>query len=173
MTSSMPTSSATVAAARRVVAGQQDRRQTQARAARRRPRREVGLTASATTITPRASPSQPTATTVVPAPRRRLPRSEQTRRQVTAPLGEQPASGVRPPPRDRRRHPVTPTPTQVWRRPRLEGSAAELVARARRDRLRDRVLGRVLERTGQSQHLVRPVPLSAVIDVDERSCARW
>ena len=81
----------------------------------------VGLTASATTSTPRAAPSQPTATAVRPAASARGHGALRARRgRCWRPLGQQPRRGRRAP-RARRRRPARRGPRR-WRSPRPAGS---------------------------------------------------
>ena len=168
----MPTSAATAAGDRLVVAGEQHRGQARARAAAATASAEVGLTVSATTSTPRASPSQPTATAVLPS---RLGRGASTSlevgRQVLRPVGEQP----RPRPTTHR----VPVDDALHAEALDVGEALDGGQRADRsrgavgDRLGDRVLGGVLQRAGQPQHLVARRSPSAAMHVDQRHPARW
>ena len=123
-----------------------------ARAAARWPRRWSSLTASATTRTPRAWPSQPTATAVPPA----AWASSSASRRSAERCWDQSASRRRPTdedgvPVDEPLHAEALDVREVLdRRP----AGRRRVAGAGGDRPRDRVLGGVLERAGQPQDLV-------------------
>ena len=158
ITSSMPTSRRHGVRGRAVVAGQQHGPQPERAAARATASAEVGLTVSATTISSaRVAPSQPTATAVRPAAAA-VARAASS----SAPSGPTSAGGRRGRggPRRRPRRRALVVGEVVHRRER-----AELVARGARDRPRDRVLGGVLERAGQPQHLG---VAARTVDVHER-----
>ena len=113
----------------------------------------VGLTVSATTSSPRAAPSQPTSDR---GPARRLgaPATASARPAASAQpqLGQQRGAGRRRP-RGRRRRPRTPRPARFGEAA-TAGSAPPRARAAAAIGPRDRVLGGVLERAGQAQHLV-------------------
>ena len=106
-----PPRAPTVVRGRGVVAGEQHRAQAEVAQLRATASALVGFTVSATTSSPRAAPSQPTATTVRPVrPRRAASASVELGRQRLRPLGQQrrPADddGVRRAVRRRRRRPA-------------------------------------------------------------------
>ena len=124
----------------RVVAGQQHRREPERAAARAIASALVGLTVSATTTAARGAPSQAATRAIAPSQPRRSGR-------------DRPACDGRPTttaPVDDRLDP-SPRGSELVDRRQL----AELGARGRRDRPRDRMLGRSLGRAGEAQHARR------------------
>ncbi len=127
----------------------------------------VGLTASATTSTARARPSQPTATAVRPsasAPRLGV---RQRGGQFQRAVGQQLARG-RPGPRARPPRPARPAPGDGGEVRRHRERAGAGRAAAAGDGPGDRVLRGVLERAGQPQHLAPRCSPSARCDGDQR-----
>ena len=145
----MPTSAAIARAAALVVAGEQHRRQPE--------RAQVGdrlggrrLDRSATTNSPATAPSIAAATTVRPWLSSSASAASSSRRELEAPLGEhrRPADDDRVPVDDGLDAEAAAVREALDRRERPALGAGE-----RRDRLRDRVLARVLGRAGEPQQL--------------------
>ena len=166
ITSSMPTSAAT---ARAVVSlspvsstGRRPSARSEATASA-----DVGLTVSATTSSPRTAPSQATATAVRPCDSAASPGRLE--------LGGQRERAVGQERRPSDLHAATAddaldAEALVVGEARERGQRAERVAGGARDRLRDRVLGGVLERAGHAEHRVA-VLAGRRHDVDEAHAA--
>ncbi len=150
----MPTSAATASAARRLSpvssTGRSPSRRSSAIAAAL-----VGFTVSATTTTPRDAPSQPTRTAVRPAASARIRGVTQRGVERHRPVGEEalPAGddGV---PVDDAGHAEALRAGEALDRGEVEPASRAPAAIG----AGDRVLGRVLQRTGQPQHLVASLP---------------
>ena len=132
---------------------------------------EVGLTVSATTRTARAAPSQPTKTGVRPAASAASRAATQCVVEVQRPVGEEPlATGDDGVTVDDALHAEALDVGERLDRYQVDAARSRAPAR---DRLRDRVLGGVLERAGETAVRRSVVVVAGGDDVDERHASRW